>query len=110
MKYLVLMAALLSLCGCGANSLISRQEATVLVSTVYDGVACQQLLRERDELVQQAGVATDARVTFSSISTGFGIIIPDFRSETRRKRDAAVGKIMAMNDSLMRRCGAEKSE
>jgi hypothetical protein len=51
------------------------------------------------------GVATDAKVTFSGGSAGFGVVIPDYRSQARRKHDSAVGKIAAMNDSLARRCG-----
>jgi len=108
MKYLVLIAALLTLSGCGANSLVGREEATVVVSIVYDDVPCKQLVSQRNELAQEVGVPTDAKVTFTPIWTGFGTVVPDFRSETRRKRDTAVGKIAAMNDSLSRRCGPKK--
>ena len=105
MKYLVLIVALFSLCGCGANSLVARQEATVLVSTVYDDVPCRQLAGERNDLAGQAGLPTDARVRFSSVLLGLGTIMPDFRTEKQRSQDTARGKIMAMNDSLARRCG-----
>jgi hypothetical protein len=108
MKYLVLVAALLGLSGCGANSLVGREEATMVVSIVYDDVPCKQLTSQRNELAREVGVPTDAKPSFTAIATGFGVLIPDFRSQARRKRDSAVGKIVGMNDSLLRRCGSKK--
>jgi hypothetical protein len=105
MKRLVLIAALFGLGGCGANSLIAHEEATVIVSTLYDDVDCRQLLAERNSLARQAGLPMDATVTFSSVSTGLDTLIPDYRTEVQRRQDTARGKIMAMNDSLARRCG-----
>jgi hypothetical protein len=100
-----LMVALLGLGGCAGNSLVSGEEASVLVSTVYDDVPCPRLTSDRNALAAEVGVATDAKVTFSGGSAGFGVVIPDYRSQARRKHDSAVGKIAAMNDSLARRCG-----
>ncbi|MGB3418287.1 MAG: hypothetical protein WBA36_16560 [Mesorhizobium sp.] len=108
MKHLVLVVALFSLGGCGANSLIAHQEATVIVSTLYDDVDCRQLLAERNGLAREENLPMDAKVTFSSISLGLGILIPDYRTEAKRRQDTARGKIMAMNDSLARRCGQGK--
>ncbi|MFC3208230.1 hypothetical protein [Aquamicrobium soli] len=105
MKYLVLIVALFGLGGCGANSLIAHEEATVIVSTLYDDVDCRQLLAERNGLASQENLPRDARVTFSPVSLGLGILIPDYRTEAQRRQDTARGKIMAMNDSLARRCG-----
>lgn len=108
MKYPVLIAALLCLGGCGVNSLVAGQEATVLVSIVYDDVPCARLLAERNALAREVGVANNTTVTFSTLSTGLAMFVPDFRSEKSRQRDSAVGKIMAMNDSLARRCGKDR--
>lgn len=105
MKLIVLILALFSLVGCGANSLVARQEAAVLVSTVYDDVPCRQLVGQRNDVAREAGVPADARVRFSSVWFGLGTVLPDFRTEAERRQDAARGKIMAMNDSLARRCG-----
>lgn len=108
MKYFVLVAAFCALAGCGANSLVAREEATVIVSTLYDDVDCGHLLAERNGLARQENLPMDARVTFSSVSHGLGILIPDDRTQAKRRQDAARGRIMAMNDSLARRCGRGK--
>lgn len=106
----LMVALLLGLGGCAGNSLVSGEEATVLVSTVYDAVPCARLTSDRDALAREVGVPTDAKVTFSGGSAGFGVAIPDYRSQARREHDSAVGKIAAMNDSLTRRCGKGTSQ
>lgn len=109
MNYVVLIAALFTLSGCGANSIVSREEAEMVVSIAYDDVPCQQLAGQRNGLARQAGVSTDAKVTFSPVWAGFGTVVPDYRSQAQREQAVAVGKIAAMNDSLARRCGAKKT-
>ncbi|HEY4191330.1 MAG TPA: hypothetical protein VGM46_01675 [Mesorhizobium sp.] len=109
MKYMMLMVALLGLGGCAGHSLADAEDSVMVVSLVYDKVPCGRLTNERNALAREVGVPTGAKVTFTPVSTGFGVVIPDFRSNERRKRDSAVGKIVGMNDSLLRRCSAPVS-
>lgn len=100
-------AFVMALCGllggCGAGSMAASEDANVASSLQYDGVACRQLIAERDALAARYGLPQDARPAFAAAPAGFGTVIPDARSADRRAADQAAGQVDAMNRSLIRR-------
>jgi hypothetical protein len=98
------------LAGCGAGSMATSEDANVASSLQYDGVACRQLIAERNELATRHGLSRDARPVFATAPAGFGTVIPDTRSADRRATDQAAGQVDAMNRSLVRRGCIPKPE
>lgn len=93
--------------GC-QNSVAVQREAEIVASTGYDDIDCRDLEARRDALAARHGLApTVTRAPLPESATpGFGILIPDQRSEAERERARAVGEISAMNRSMERRsCG-----
>ncbi|TIN20272.1 MAG: hypothetical protein E5Y31_23220 [Mesorhizobium sp.] len=87
---MMILASCLLTAGCvGGTSMSERQDANVQSSLQYDSVPCNQLLAQRNGLVQQYNLPT-----------------PDMRSKAKRDTDRASGEIDAMNRSIDRReCG-----
>ena len=104
---LVLAAVALGGTAC-QNSVAVQQEAEVFNSIQYDTIPCGELQAMRDTLAAQHGVSPEIERAPPKESTtpGFGIVLPDGRSETERARARAIGEITAMNRSIQRRaCG-----
>jgi hypothetical protein len=92
-----------ALSGCASGTIAAGEDANVSSSLQYDGVACKQLIGERDALAARYGLSRDAKPVFTSSPTGLGTVIPDMRSGSRREADQAAGRVDAMNRSLVRR-------
>ncbi|MBX9450453.1 MAG: hypothetical protein ACT6RL_12020 [Neoaquamicrobium sediminum] len=104
---LVLTAVALGSTAC-QNSVAVQQEAEVFNSIQYDTIPCADLQGRRNALAAQHGVSPDIERTPPKESTtpGFGIVLPDGRSDAERARARAIGEITAMNRSMQRRaCG-----
>ncbi len=104
---LVLTAVALGSTAC-QNSVAVQQEAEVFNSIQYDTIPCADLQGRRNALAAQHGVSPDIERTPPKESTtpGFGIVLPDGRSDAERARARAIGEITAMNRSIQRRaCG-----
>lgn len=104
---LVLTAVALGSTAC-QNSVAVQQEAEVFNSIQYDTIPCVDLQGRRNALAAQHGVSPDIERTPPKESTtpGFGIVLPDGRSDAERARARAIGEITAMNRSMQRRaCG-----
>ncbi len=104
---LVLTAVALGSTAC-QNSVAVQQEAEVFNSIQYDTIPCADLQGRRNALAAQHGVSPDIERTPPKESTtpGFGIVLPDGRSDAERTRARAIGEITAMNRSIQRRaCG-----
>ena len=104
---LVLTAVALGSTAC-QNSVAVQQEAEVFNSIQYDTIPCADLQGRRNALAAQHGVSPDIERTPPKESTtpGFGIMLPDGRSDAERARARAIGEITAMNRSIQRRaCG-----
>lgn len=104
---LVLTAVALGSTAC-QNSVAEQQEAEVFNSIQYDTIPCADLQGRRNALAAQHGVSPDIERTPPKESTtpGFGIVLPDGRSDAERARARAIGEITAMNRSIQRRaCG-----
>jgi hypothetical protein len=99
----ILPVLCLALAGCGTASIAGSEDANVASSLQFDGVACKQLVAERNALAARYGLPQDAKPVFSSAPTGFGTVLPDTRSAHKRDADRASGRIDAMNRSLIRR-------
>lgn len=107
-RILVLLALASTLPAC-QNSIAVQREAEIVSSIPYDDVPCGELAARRNRLAAAHGVAPDVerQPMEESDVTGFGIFIPDTRSEAERARAQAIGEITAMNRSMARReCGA----
>lgn len=105
MRNTALAVLVLSACAACQNSVAVQRDAEIVASTRYDDVACGALAAQRDALAARHGLApTVARAPLpQSATTGFGILIPDTRSEAERARARAIGEISAMNRSMERR-------
>jgi hypothetical protein len=104
---LVLAAVAVSVTAC-QNSVAVQQEAEVFNSIQYDTIPCGELQARRNAIAAQHGVSPEIERTppNESMTPGFGIVLPDGRSETERARARAIGEITAMNRSMQRRaCG-----
>lgn len=104
---LVLAAVALGGTAC-QNSVAVQQEAEVFNSIQYDTIPCGELQARRDTLAAQHGVSPEIERAPPKESTtpGFGIVLPDGRSEAERAQARAIGEITAMNRSIQRRaCG-----
>jgi hypothetical protein len=108
MRIPLALAATLAACTACQNSIAVRQDEEIVASTRYDDVECAALAAERDALAARYGLApTLTREPLPESATpGFGIFIPDARSEDERAKAKAIGEISAMNRSMeRRRCG-----
>ena len=108
MRRAIIAAALAAACAACTNSVAVQRDREVIASTSYDGVPCASLERQRDELAARHGLPRDAARApqQESDTAGFGIFIPDTRSEAAREKARAASAIGAMNRSMeRRRCG-----
>ncbi len=108
MRIILVLTAMALGCTACQNSVAVQQEAEVFNSIQYDTIPCGELQARRDALAAQHGVSPQVERTPPRESTapGFGIVLPDGRSETERARARAIGEITAMNRSIQRRaCG-----
>jgi hypothetical protein len=108
MRKSLAVAAVLATCAACQNSIAVQREAEIVASTRYDDIDCGELAQQRNTLAARHGVArtVEREPQSESSTTGFGLIIPDTRSETERARARAIGEITAMNRSMeRRRCG-----
>lgn len=97
-------------CTACTNSIAVRNEQEIIASTSYDGVPCAALAGQRDALAVRHGLPKDASRApqEESDTAGFGIFIPDTRSEAQREKAQAASMIGAMNRSMeRRRCGRD---
>lgn len=105
---MVIMLAALPATAC--SSLPAAIEAEVVRSTLYDEIPCATLKAERAALASQYGDPKknpDERQPGDPITpTGMSVVTPDFRSAAEKERGLAWGKIVAMDSSIERRCGA----
>lgn len=111
MRNRAMLLSCLLLSGCGANSLVSKEDSAVHSSLQYDKVACGSLLAERDALVKRYHLPVDAKPVFTDVPTGLGAVLPDIRSARQREAQDAAGRVDAMNRSMARRqcAGAPRS-
>lgn len=108
MRIILVLTAVALGCTACQNSVAVQQEAEVFNSIQYDTIPCADLQGRRNALAAQHGVSPDIERTPPKESTtpGFGIMLPDGRSDAERARARAIGEITAMNRSIQRRaCG-----
>lgn len=109
MRTVLVLAAVAVGCTACQNSIAVQREAEVFNSIQFDTIPCGELESRRNALAAQHGVSPDVERTPQEefMAPGFGIVLPDGRSETERARARAIGEITAMNRSIQRRnCGA----
>jgi hypothetical protein len=108
LRYVVILLATVPVAAC--SSLPAAIESEVVRSTLYDETPCTTLRAERAALVRQYGdpkTNPNARQPGDPITpTGMSVVTPDFRSAAEKERGLAWGKIVAMDDSIERRCSA----
>lgn len=108
MRRAIIATAFAVACTACTNSVAVRKEQEIVASTSYDQTPCTALARQRDALAARHGLPRDAKRApqEESNTTGFGIFIPDIRSEAEREKAQAASAIGAMNRSMeRRRCG-----
>ena len=108
MRNLIAGIVVLMACAACQNSVAVQRDAEIVASTRYDDVECSALAAQRNALAARHGLApTVTREPLPESSTpGFGILIPDSRSDAERAKAQAIGEISAMNRSMERRdCG-----
>lgn len=108
MRRVITATALAVFCAACTNSVAVRHDQEIVNSMNYDEIPCRTLADQRDALAARHGLARDARreAQQESNTAGFGIFIPDARSEATREKARAASEIGAMNRSMeRRRCG-----
>lgn len=102
---LVMMAAALTLSGCGSYSLQAGREKAIISSIRYDHLSCEEAVVQRDHLAATYGLAADVKREPGRESSTIGLspIIPDLRSRKTAEVELAIGQITAMNESMRRR-------
>ncbi|QND52588.1 hypothetical protein HB779_12245 [Phyllobacterium sp. 628] len=96
----IILAALLAGCG-NIQGQLDREKIS---SLHYDTTECPALLAQRNAAMTQVSQLTNgAGYREPQVITGFGPILPDYRTANQKKAGALQGQVDSMNRSIQRR-------
>lgn len=100
----ILFTALLS--GCG--NIQGQLDNEKISSLRYDSVACPALIAQRNQAAAEVSRLTNgAGYQDPDVVTGFGPILPDYRTQNQKKAGSLQGQVESMTRSIDRRkCAA----
>jgi hypothetical protein len=93
------------LAGCG--NIQGQLDNEKISSLRYDTVECPALIAQRNKAAAEVSRLTNGQgYRDPNIETGFGPILPDYRTENQKKAGALQGQVESMSRSIDRRkCG-----
>lgn len=101
-RHLQVILLTVLLAGCG--NIQGQLDNEKISSLRYDTVECPALVAQRNQAMAEVGRLTNgAGYQDPNVITGFGPILPDYRTANQKKAGALQGQIDSMGRSIDRR-------